>query len=103
MLESASTLITRYKDKVGCIRSWDHNKDKWQCPVIIDNMMNLELLFWAAKESGDSIYRDIAVSHALTTMKNTLPRRLQLVSRGGHDDTITGEVLHEHTPSGLFA
>ncbi len=99
MLESASTLITRYKDKVGCIRSWDHNKDKWQCPVIIDNMMNLELLFWAAKESGDSIYRDIAVSHALTTMKNHF--RDDYSSYHVVDyDTITGDVLHKHTHQG---
>ena len=42
----------------------------WKCPVIIDNMMNLELLFWATKESKDSTYYNIAVSHARTTMKN---------------------------------
>ena len=44
LLQSAYTLIRRYNPKVGCIRSWDHNRDKWQYPVIIDNMMNLELL-----------------------------------------------------------
>ena len=43
LLQSAYTLIRRYNPKVGCIRSWDHNRDKWQYPVIIDNMMNLEL------------------------------------------------------------
>lgn len=45
MLEAARTLITRYNADLGVIRSWDHNRDKWQYPVIIDNMMNLELLF----------------------------------------------------------
>ena len=70
LLQSARTLSTRFKPKAGIIRSWDHNKDKWQCPVIIDNMMNLELLFWATKESKDSTYYNIAVSHARTTMKN---------------------------------
>lgn len=99
MLESAKTLTTRYKDKVGCIRSWDHNKDKWQCPVIIDNMMNLELLFWAAKESGDSTFRNIAENHALTTMKNHF--RDDNSSYHVVDyDTITGEVLHKHTHQG---
>ena len=99
MLEAARTLTTRYKDKVGCIRSWDHNKDKWQCPVIIDNMMNLELLFWAAKESGDSTFRDIAENHALTTMKNHF--RDDNSSYHVVDyDTITGEVLHKHTHQG---
>lgn len=70
LLETAESLISRYNPVVGCIRSWDHNGDKWQFPVIIDNMMNLELLFWASKVSGDPKYRDIAVTHANTTMEN---------------------------------
>lgn len=99
MLESAYTLITRYKPNAEVIRSWDHNRDKWQCPVIIDNMMNLELLFWAFKESGDSIFYDIAVNHARTTIKNHF--------RADHSayhvidyDTITGEVLKKNTHQG---
>lgn len=70
LLQAAKTLSTRFNPNVGCIRSWDHNSDKWDFPVIIDNMMNLELLFWAAKESGNILYKDIAISHAETTMKN---------------------------------
>lgn len=70
LLETARSLITRYDPKVGCIRSWDHNSDKWQYPVIIDNMMNLELLFWASRVSGDHTFKEIAVSHADNTMKN---------------------------------
>lgn len=70
LLQASQTLITRYKDKVGCIRSWDHNADKWQCPVIIDNMMNLEMLFQATLLTGDSAYWKVAVSHANTTLKN---------------------------------
>lgn len=69
-LQAAKTLITRYDDKVGCIRSWDHNRDKWKYPVIIDNLMNLELLFWATQQTGDSTYYRIAVRHADTTLKN---------------------------------
>lgn len=70
LIQSAKTLATRFKPNVGCLRSWDHNTDKWDYPVIIDNMMNLELLFWAAKETGNEMYRQIAISHARTTMKN---------------------------------
>ena len=70
LLQSAYTLIRRYNPKVGCIRSWDHSRDKWQCPVIIDNMMNLELLMWAYKTSGDPVFKNIAVRHADTTLKN---------------------------------
>ncbi|AHW60594.1 Rhamnogalacturonyl hydrolase YesR [Draconibacterium orientale] len=70
LVQSAQTLITRFNPTIGCIRSWDHNQDKWQFPVIIDNMMNLELLFWATHETGDSVFYNIAVSHALTTLEN---------------------------------
>ena len=70
VLQSAQTLITRYSPKVKSIRSWDHNRDKWKYPVIIDNMMNLEMLFRATQLTGDSVYWKVAVNHANTTMKN---------------------------------
>ena len=70
VVQAARSLSTRYSDKVKAIRSWDHNKDKWRYPVIIDNMLNLELLFRASQITGDSTYRNIAVNHANTTMKN---------------------------------
>jgi unsaturated chondroitin disaccharide hydrolase len=69
-IKSAQTLITRFNKKVGSIRSWDTNKEKWSFPVIIDNMMNLELLFEASKVSGDAKYKNIAITHANTTLKN---------------------------------
>ena len=70
VLQSAKTLITRYSPKVKSIRSWDHNRDRWKYPVIIDNMMNLEMLFRATQLTGDSIYWNVAVNHANTTLKN---------------------------------
>lgn len=70
VLQSARTLITRYDDTVKCIRSWDHNAEVWKYPVIIDNLMNLEMLFRASEITGDPVFRDIAVNHANTTMKN---------------------------------
>ena len=99
ILEAAYTLTTRFKPNVGCIRSWDHNQDKWQCPVIIDNMMNLELLFWAFKESKDSTFYRIAVSHAATTLKNHF--RPDNSSYHVVDyDTLTGQILNKHTHQG---
>lgn len=68
LLTGAKSLSTRFNPKVGLIRSWDHNKKKWQYPIVIDNMMNLELLLWAADYSGDSKFRQIALSHADKTM-----------------------------------
>lgn len=70
LIQSAKTLSTRFNPKTGVIRSWDHSRDKWNNPVIIDNMMNLELLFWAFRQTKDSSFYRIAVSHANTTMKN---------------------------------
>lgn len=70
LLTAAKSLSTRYNPKVGLIRSWDHDKDKWQYPVIIDNLMNLELLLWAANQSGNAKFREMALSHADKTMKH---------------------------------
>ncbi|HEY4205833.1 MAG TPA: alpha-L-fucosidase [Puia sp.] len=70
IIQAARTLSTRFNPKVGCIRSWDQHKELWEYPVIIDNMMNLELLFEATKLTGDSSFYKIAVSHANTTMRN---------------------------------
>lgn len=75
IVKAAKSLSTRYRPKVGIIQSWNVNKgwqsqQGWQCPVIIDNMMNLELLFRATQISGDSSYYNIAVSHADKTLKN---------------------------------
>jgi hypothetical protein len=69
LLNSAKSLASRFSPKVGCIRSWN-SKAPDDFYVIIDNMMNLELLFWASKETGDSTYYDIAIEHANTTIKN---------------------------------
>ncbi len=68
LINSAKSLSTRFDPKVGCIKSWDSKKPEYI--VIIDNMMNLELLFWATHVTGDSSFYKIAVSHANTTMKN---------------------------------
>lgn len=68
LLTSARSLSTRFNPKVGCIKSWDSKAGDFL--VIIDNMMNLDLLFWATKVSGDSSFYKIAVTHANTTIKN---------------------------------
>lgn len=70
LLNSARSLSTRFNPKVGCIRSWGRSNDTSEFKVIIDNMMNLELLMWATKVTGDSSFYHIAVTHANTTMKN---------------------------------
>lgn len=66
LVHSSESLCSRFSPKVGLIRSWDFGD--WSYPVIIDNMMNLELLFEATAFSGDSTFYNIAVKHADTTM-----------------------------------
>ncbi len=99
LLQSAKTLITRFNPTVGCIRSWDHHEDQWQFPVIIDNMMNLELIFWAFHETGDSTYYNIAVSHANTTMKNHFRADFSTYHVVNYD-TITGNAINKQTHQG---
>jgi len=74
LMNSAKSLSTRYRPAAKCIQSWDaapwNHAAPNEMPVIIDNMMNLELLFWATKHSGDSLYYNIAVNHANTTMQH---------------------------------
>lgn len=70
IIQAAKSLCSRFREVPGVIQSWEPNKRKdWKCPVIIDNMMNLELLFNATKLSGDSTYYKVAVSHANRTLK----------------------------------
>lgn len=70
MLNGATSLSSRFNPKVGLIKSWDIFQNKYSYPVIIDNMMNLEYLFWAARESGNRKFYDICVKHADNTLKN---------------------------------
>ena len=97
LLQAAQSLATRFSPIVGCIRSWDNRR--WEYPVIIDNMMNLELLFWASKNGGPHSVYDIAVSHALKTMQNHFRpdgSTYHVVSY----DTTTGNVLQRGTHQG---
>lgn len=68
LVETADNLCERFDPQIGCIRSW--NFGHWNYPVIIDNMMNLDLLFNASKLTGSNKYYYVAVKHAKTTMKH---------------------------------
>ena len=97
LLTSARSLSTRFNPAVGSIKSWDSKP--WHFPVIIDNMMNLELLFWATQTSGDSSFYHIAVTHANTTMRNHY--RPDYSSFHVVDyDSVTGAVIAKKTAQG---
>ena len=68
LIQTAENLCSRFDANTGCIRSWDFGH--WNFPVIIDNMMNLDLLFNASKLSGNPYYKEVAIKHANTTMPN---------------------------------
>lgn len=99
IIKSAQTLCTRFNKKIGSIKSWDHNEDKWDFPVIIDNMMNLELLFEASKLTGDDTYKQIAIKHANTTLKNHFRKDSSCYHVIGYD-TLSGKVKSKNTHQG---
>ena len=104
LMNSAKSLATRYNDTVKAIRSWD--SASWNkagdddLVVIIDNMMNLELLFWATEHSGDSTYYDIAVNHANTTMKHHFREDYSSYHEVIYDEN-TGSVKKQITNQGF--
>lgn len=71
LIHSSKTALKRYSPKVKSIMSWNPDqKRNWKFPVIIDNMMNLEMLLETHRWTGDSSFYKVAVNHANTTMKN---------------------------------
>lgn len=98
LLEGAQSLASRYNDSIGSIKSWDR-PGKWQFPVIIDNMMNLEYLFWATKATGDSAYYDMAYQHALTTYEHHFREDYSTYHVVDYD-TVTYEPIWKGTHQG---
>ena len=104
IIEAARSLSSRFRPVPGVIQSWDATKGwqaqrGWECPVIIDNMMNLELLFKATQLSGDSTYWKIAVSHANRTLKEHFRKDASCYHVIDYDLT-TGSVRHRQTAQG---
>ncbi|QTE38083.1 glycoside hydrolase family 88 protein [Mucilaginibacter gossypii] len=98
LINSAKSLSTRFNPTVGCIRSWNSKANDFL--VIIDNMMNLELLFYATKATGDSSFYKIAVTHANTTMKNHFRQDFSSYHVINYDEQ-TGAVKEKKTAQGF--
>lgn len=104
LVQGAKSLSTRFNEITGSIKSWNsfkswHGDSTYYFPVIIDNMMNLELLFFASKATGDTSFRHIAVSHAEQTMKNQIRPDYSSYHVVCYD-TITGKVETRETAQG---
>ena len=104
IIQTAKSLCTRFRKGAGVIQSWNtdkgwQSKRGWTCPVIIDNMMNLELLFEATRLSGDSTFWNVAIAHADATLKNQFRPDGSCYHVVDYNPT-TGEVLHRQTAQG---
>ena len=103
LIQSAKSLCTRYNSTIRAIESWNSRKawngNYWSFPVIIDNMMNLELLCYASRASGDSTYRNLAIQHANTTLKNHFRPDHSSYHVVNYDEQ-TGAALHHQTCQG---
>ncbi len=104
IVKTAESLSTRFRPGAGIIQSWNVDRGwqaerGWECPVIIDNMMNLELLFEATRFSGDSTFHKIAVSHADVTMKHHFRPDYSCYHVIDYDP-LTGAVRNKHTAQG---
>lgn len=95
ILQGAQSLSRRFNSTVGCIRSWNNRT----FPVIIDNMMNLEILFWASKNGGEPEWYDMALSHALRTIEDHVRDDGSTYQIVDYNPT-TGEIVKKETHQG---
>ena len=105
LVNTAKSLATRFRPAAGVIQSWNTDRGwqahrGWKCPVIIDNMMNLELFFKVSEMTGDNTYRDIATSHADKTMENHYREDYSTYHVVDYDDQ-TGEIRRKCTAQGI--
>jgi unsaturated chondroitin disaccharide hydrolase len=98
LLTAAQSLATRFDGDVGCTRSWDHGT--WTFPVIVDNMMNLELFYRATELGGSADFVTMAESHADTTLANHFQDSGQSYHVVDYDPE-TGAVIAKKTWQGL--
>jgi hypothetical protein len=98
LVDAAGKLAGRFDPRVGAIRSWSWGE--WRYPVIVDNLMNLELLFWGAAHGGESRWREIARAHAEKTMGTHVRPDGGSFHVVDHD-TATGAVTRRMTRQGF--
>jgi unsaturated chondroitin disaccharide hydrolase len=98
IVQAARSLSKRFNPTVGAIRSWGAiGQPKFT--VIVDNMMNLEMLFEATRLSGDSSFYKLAVTHANTTTKNHFRADYSSYHVVNYDQE-TGKVIEKITAQG---
>jgi len=101
LLHAADSVSVLYNPKVGTFLSWPNMVQRmdWPHNTIIDNMMNMELLFWASKNGGRRHLYDIAYKHTETTMNNHFRPDGSCYHVVVYDD-LTGEFIKGVTHQG---
>ena len=94
VIRAGQVLVLRYKSAGNYLRSFLSDES-----LFIDIMMNVPIVFYAAKQTGDASLMDIAMHHCLTT-RQTLVRRDGSTSHEGIFDTTTGQFLRQTTQQG---
>ncbi len=98
LVDAAASLASRYSEKIGCVKAYD--MDQWKFPILIDHMMNIELMYWGARNGGDPKWKDMAARHSVNTIRTCIREddsTIQVVDL----DPDTGEVIGKHALCGL--
>ncbi len=95
IMDATASLLTRFDPNVGCVRSWN----SYHFPVIIDGIMMLEMVFWAAKNGGDPNWYDMAVTHSYKTLQNNVRTNGSVWQIVDYDPN-TGDVIGKYNKQG---
>lgn len=103
-IQAAGVLAGRFNPQGKFIRAWNESRlsDDIAGWMIIDCMMNLQLLFWASRETGDPRFAAIARQHADTVLTYSL-RPDGSASHITEMNPETGEFVGHHTGQGYAA
>jgi unsaturated chondroitin disaccharide hydrolase len=100
LVEAAGSLAKRYDPDVRCVRSWGSIKDTTEFEVIVDNLMNLELLLWGARNGGNAEWRTMAINHGLRCGIQDLVRADGSTFHRAIYDPVTGDMKSRGTVQG---
>lgn len=98
IFKTAASIATWYRPSIKAIQSWKKSQF-WNCPVIIDNMMGLELLNWVTSRGGDKKYKDISINHANTTIRSHIRKNYSSFHVVDYD-LNTGKIIRKATWQG---
>ncbi|MES2277199.1 MAG: glucuronyl hydrolase [Bacteroidota bacterium] len=98
LMAAGQSLSMRFRPSIQSIQSWNKSA-KFNCPVIIDNMMNLEMLEWDSRNGGPAKLGTIAVTHANTTLKNHFRKDYSSYHVVDYD-LATGKIIKKATAQG---